>query len=138
MKKQKVSKLLSEDKKQDFGGFANKLATNQDNIIQSEFFGIERQDNKQAISLDLQLESGEKIGIPYTHLGIARFKSSAKILIKFMGGKIEIEGRNLDLLYDYYLQHRVTFIKENIGDLDEVPENALFIEKITVEELQTW
>lgn len=126
---------LQEDNTRKWGSYHNKVAANQDNEFVSEFIGIERQNGERSIMLDIQFQDGKQKAIPYTYLSGIDYDPSNGIVLEFMEKKITISGRNLEKLYEYLLLHRVNYIKENIGDLDDTPENMLFIEKIHLENI---
>lgn len=133
--KDKQSASPQPDKKKKWSQFHQDQEA-EETISNNPFYGIERQPSERAIMLDVQLESGDRKGLPYTYMGFIDYDPSEGIVIEFMEKKIKILGRNLSKLYDYFLQHRVTFIKENIGDYDGTKEEDLFIESIKMDEIQ--
>lgn len=133
MEKKTIQNLQEDNGTRKWGNYHNKVAPNQDNEFVSDFIGIERQNGERSIMLDIQFQNGKQKAIPYTYLSGMEYDPSEGITLEFMEKKITILGRNLDKLYEYLLLHRVNYLKENVGDLDDTPENQLFIEEIKLD-----
>lgn len=101
----------------------------------NKFFGIEKQTGFQALMLDVRFANGNFQAIPYSFITKIIYDPSISIDICTTEDKCSIEGRNLEQLYNQLLKHRVTFIKENENEFDDVEEKECFIEKIKIEPL---
>ena len=96
-----------------------------------KFFTLEKQTGKRAIMLDIELKNGNHIALPYSYLTKIDFDLSIGITINWGATSIKIEGRNLNRLYDYLVNHRVKQLRAVIDDVEIVKEeDALFIEDI--------
>ena len=96
---------------------------------QNKFFTREMQSNKTANMLDFEFKNGDHIAMPYAYLTKMTYNLSEGIKIEWGAFSIQVEGRNLKELYNYLVNHKVKSIKEVI-DQDNIPEAALFIDKI--------
>lgn len=104
----------------------------QEETIESEFWGIERILSRRAIMLDLRLKGGRFLGLPYSYITKIQFDPSEALEIFVSDSHIRIKGRNLFKLYTYLLRHKVTFIQESLTGNDLVAETETFIQEISV------
>lgn len=130
-----LKELLQEENK------GNNLLKRQENFqefeeleekIESEFWGIERMMSRQAIMLDLRLQGGRFLALPYTYITKIQFDPSEALEIFVSDLHIKIRGRNLFKLYSYLLRHKVTFIQESLTGNDLIAETETFIREISV------
>lgn len=98
----------------------------------SNFYTIEKQSGKRAIMLDIEFESGNCLALPYAYLTKIKYNPSDGIIIIWGGTHIKVEGRNLRKLYTQLTRHKVTNLYESIDEVDDIKEDVLFIEKISI------
>src|ERR1700722_20370068 len=112
-------------------------------------FGYLRGIRDRALLLQSRLQSGESVSFPSSWLGHVSHNPSSGIVLNFVGDKtfkVTIEGRNLaavmpesiDLLNRGLLRHRIVWVRElEPEECCRVPEEALTVERITIEEEQS-
>lgn len=104
-------------------------------------FGYLRGVRDRALNLELRLESGDSISLPYSWLGPTRFDPSGRIVLLFQGGDlylVQLGGRNLNRLpeegislYELLLRHRVTWVRESpVADSQRQPESECVVDRI--------
>lgn len=103
----------------------------EDEIVESEFYGIERQ-YRRAVMFNLRLKGGIYASFPYSYVTKVLFDPSIALEIYVVDSIVSIKGRNLHKIYAYLMQHRLSFIKENITDIDNTPENEAFVASISI------
>ncbi|MBL7815677.1 MAG: hypothetical protein JNL70_11730 [Saprospiraceae bacterium] len=116
--------------------YKNLLLQREESLSEFKFYGIEPQSNAQAVMLDIRLGNGNSQAFAYSYLTKVNFNPSEGIQIFAVDMCILLRGRNLNAIYSYLLMHRLTYIQENIGELDEVAENDVFVESIEVRNLK--
>jgi hypothetical protein len=104
-----------------------------DEALLTQFFGIEPQ-RKSPACLDLRLADNSFRAVPYSYIMEIEFEPTDGIIILTSTKRIKIEGRNLNLLYDYLVQFRVRYIQANIG-ADLAENDDTFISAITIKNL---
>lgn len=124
-----LKQLLQEESKgnMNFDSDAN-------DIIETEFFGIERQNNRRVVMLDLRLKGGKFFSLNYSYIIKIKFDPSEILEIFGADVHIAIRGRNLYELYNQLNRHKVVYIQESISGNDLTPENELFVKEISVSE----
>jgi len=96
-------------------------------------FGIDRQPTGYVLMLEVRLKSGTSFGLPYSFLIEAGFDASGVLTLVFTTRKVTIKGRNLRIVYDFALNHRLEFVQEENPLYDESSEAEPFISSIEVE-----
>jgi hypothetical protein len=96
------------------------------------FFGIEYE-RTVPTCLDLRLQQGTRIALPYSFFTSLSHDSENGIEIFTNNKRITITGRNLTKLYDQLIRYRVRYIQASIGN-DE-SEEGLFVKGIKVGEV---
>lgn len=124
-----LKQLLQEESKgnMNFDSDAN-------DIIETEFFGIERQNNRRVVMLDLRLKGGKFFSLNYSYIIKIKFDPSEILEIFGADVHIAIRGRNLIELYNQLNRHKVVYIQESISGNDLTPEKELFVKEISVSE----
>ena len=101
------------------------------------FYGIADDKEGNVISLKFTIESGEQSAIHYHDiLSPMSYNGENEIIISTTRLKIVINGKNLDNLFDYIIQHRVKELKELGHSFSGVDENDVKISSIRFEMLQ--
>lgn len=108
----------------------NDNETKDDDVFESEYFGIENIRNLPAC-FDLRFADGNRKAIPYSDISEIDYDPSGEIKITCSEKEITIKGRNLEKLYDYLVGYRVRFITEGVGS--NVDGEGLFVERIEVD-----
>lgn len=108
------------------------LQREEQNLSDFKFYGIEPQSSAQAVMLDVRFGNGNFQALPYSYMTRIRFNPSEGIEVFVSDVKLLIIGRNMNTIYNYLVMHRLTYIQESLGDLDDGDENEVFIEKIDV------
>jgi len=106
---------------------------NIEECVSQKFFGIEN-NRIYPSCLDLRMADGRFKAIPYSYIVEINFDASEGIEIITATKLIVVEGRNLQLLYNYLTLYRVKYIQANIG-FDLTDENTLFVREIKIEEI---
>ena len=112
-------------------------------------FGYLRGIRDRALHLQFRMQSGDAVSFPYSWLGPVSHNPSSGIVLTFVGDKtfkVTIQGRNLaavmpesiDLLNRGILRHRIVWVRElEPEECCRLPEEALTVERITIEEEQS-
>ncbi len=116
--------------------YKNLLLQREESLSEFKFYGIEPQSNAQAVMLDLRLGNGNSQAFAYSYLTKVNFNPSEGIEIFAVDMCIILRGRNLSTLYAYLLMHRLTYIQESVGRVDDAAENEVFVESIEVKNLK--
>lgn len=124
-----LKQLLQEESKGNMSFDAN-----ENDVIETEFFGIERQNNRRVVMLDLRLKGGIFFSLNYSYIIKMKFDPSEMLEIFGADVHIAIRGRNLHELYNQLNRHKVVYIQESISGNDLTPENDLFVKEISVSE----
>jgi hypothetical protein len=109
-------------------------------LYQSELVGIARGETETCIMLDFQFRDGKSRSLCYTDLREIVFDASEGLelyfhSLRFNLLKVQIVGRNLVPIHEMLKQHRVTYIRENPSEVDDLEEKQVFIEEVRVEEV---
>ena len=107
---------------------------NENDVIETEFFGIERQNNRRVVMLDLRLKGGIFFSLNYSYIIKMKFDPSEMLEIFGADVHIAIRGRNLHELYNQLNRHKVVYIQESLSGNDLSAENEMFVREITVSE----
>lgn len=107
---------------------------NENDVIETEFYGIERQSNRRVIMLDLRLRGGIFFSLNYSYIIKMKFDPSQMLEIFGADVHIAIRGRNLHELYNHLNRHKVVYIQESLSGNDLMPESEMFVREITVSE----
>lgn len=101
------------------------------------FFGIADENAGNAIALKFIFQLGEQRAIHYHDiLSPMDYNGDNEIILSTTRSKIIINGKNLDKLFDYIIQHRVLFLKEPQDSFIEVSEGEVEISSIRFDMLQ--
>ncbi|HSG08272.1 MAG TPA: hypothetical protein VLA36_07935 [Longimicrobiales bacterium] len=73
---------------------------------------------------------GRCLAVPYARLLSIELRPDRGMALEFPEHQITVRGRNLRVLYEALARHRVTFVQE--GDLDTVPEDDPFVDRIVI------
>ena len=124
-------------------------AAAQDDLIplplpSADYQAYARATNKPALTLHFLLADATREGFSSVDLRRVRFLAADKpgggprVVLRFVEAvvtEVTIEGRNLDTLYDYIGQHRVTWIRELPPRRDFVEAKATVITRVTIQTL---
>lgn len=101
------------------------------------FYGVADDKEGNVIALKFIIESGEQRAIHYHDiLSPMDYNGENEIIISTTRLKVTINGKNLDDLFDYIIQHRVKELKEPRNSFTEVGEHEVEISSIRFERLQ--
>lgn len=103
-----------------------------DEEISTPFFGISG-NRGIPTALSLMFKDGCSKAIPYSYITEMDFRPSEGVEISTTSKRLLITGRNLKIIFDYLVQFKVRYLRENIG-ADTTDENDLFIDGIEVTE----
>lgn len=110
---------------------ANDNETKDDDVFESEYFGIESIRNLPAC-FDLRFSDGNRKAIPYSDITEIDYDSSGEIKITCSEKEITIKGRDLEKLYSYLAVYRVRFVAEGLGNTAK--DEGLLIKSIEIVE----
>ncbi|MEM8528071.1 MAG: hypothetical protein AAF806_10390 [Bacteroidota bacterium] len=100
------------------------------------FFGVTKTRVGEApLSLAFKVikQNGEQFIIQYHQLQDPfRFDGNSKIELKTTNVSIQIEGKNLQDLFDYLAEHRVVWMKEPDSEFMEIRENEVEVTNIEI------
>ena len=95
-------------------------------------YGINRA-LRPVLMLDVRTLTGERVALAYSYLTSVFFDISGVMVLSFTSHDVHIEGRNLAVIYDGVLAHRVRYVQELNPDYEkDAPENEAFISKIII------
>jgi len=101
------------------------------------FYGVADDKEGNVIALKFIIESGEQRAIHYHDiLSPMDYNGENQIIISTTRLKVIIDGKNLDDLFDYIIQHRVKELKEPRESFPEIGEKDVEISSIRFEMLQ--
>lgn len=107
------------------------------------FYGFTHDDRGQhsiSLAIDFFQKDGNRFGIYYLEIASpVRFNlgggtANASISFTTPSVDITIEGRNLNVIYEYLLEQRLVWLKEKDTSVADVPEGEPIIESIRIEE----
>ena len=115
------------------------LETPRSNILKSRgqnpFFGISEERVGNVLALKLVTATGSQRAVHYHDIvSPMDFDGESEIILMTNGIKITINGKNLEKLYDYIIQHRVMWVKEPQQSFVELEESQVEISAIRFEE----
>lgn len=73
---------------------------------------------------------GRCLSVPYSRLLSIELRPDRGMALEFPDHQITVRGRNLRVLYEALTRHRVTYVQE--GDIDTVPEDDPFVDRIVI------
>lgn len=101
-----------------------------------EFYGITktvRGEPTLSMALKIILKDGRQYAFNYHELvSPIEYDGASEIVIQTIGKSIKIEGKNLESLFDYILEHRVVWMKEPDASLVPANDNEVEISSISV------
>ena len=93
-------------------------------------FGLVALDEAGPPMVEFRGHDGRCLAVPYSRLLSIDLRPERGIVLEFPEHRIAVHGRNLRLLHEALLKHRVTFVQE--GDLDTVSEDDPFVDRIVI------
>jgi hypothetical protein len=114
--------------------FVDKLKSQVEQQDDFKFFGIEPQNTGRALLFELRFRSGRRLGFPYSYLTKLDFEPSEGITIYASDVVILVKGRNLEVIFSYLLQNRLTYIREDETGTDAGGEGETFVEGVEVKQ----
>ncbi len=110
-------------------------------LYQSDLVGIARGENETCIMLDFQFRDGKSRTLSYTDLREILFDASEGLELYFHSLRfqlliVRVTGRNLMPIHEMLKQHRVTYIRENPSEIDDLGEEQIYIDGVKVEEVE--
>ena len=87
------------------------------------------------INLELRFETGNRTFLAYTYLVCCQFDKSGSLQLDYGAYSVQIEGRNLDELFDSLAQHHVVYIQET-SDREDVAESQPLVSRIEIEKAE--
>ncbi|MCB0651516.1 MAG: hypothetical protein KDC85_09600 [Saprospiraceae bacterium] len=93
-----------------------------------------------SMALDIFTKGGNRFGIYYMEISspimfnLGTNGSGQTITLRAGGRDIIIEGKNLSSVYEYILEQRLVWVKENDSSFVEAEEVDVVIERIRIEE----
>lgn len=110
-------------------------------LYQSELVGIARGETETCIMLDFQFRNGKSRTLSYTDLREILFDASEGLELYFHSLRfqlliVRVTGRNLMPIHEMLKQHRVTYIRENASEVDDLEEKQVYIDGVKVEEVE--
>ena len=93
-------------------------------------FGLVAEGEDSPPMVEFRGHDGRCLAVPYARLLSIELRPDRAMSLEFPEHQITVRGRNLRLLYEALLRHRVTFVQE--GDLDTVSEDDPFVDRIVI------
>ena len=101
----------------------------------SQYFGISDERAGNVLALKLVAQSGTQRAIHYHDIiSPMDFNGDSQIVLFTTAIKIIINGRNLEKLFDYIIQHRVMWLKEPQESFIQIPGDEVEVSDISFEE----
>lgn len=110
-----------------------KAQTSEPGLEESKYFGFDPQANGRALMFELRTRDGRRSALPYSYLTRADFDPSRGIEVYVSSVVVFVRGRNLEDVYSYLLQNRLTWMREDSAGTD-TGESNIFIEEIEVKD----
>lgn len=86
-----------------------------------------------SMALKIILKNGRQLAFNYHELvSPIEYDGASQIIIQTLTKTIKIEGRNLETLFDYILEHRLVWMKEPDASLVPINDNEVQIRSIAV------
>jgi len=98
---------------------------------QSKFFGFEPQPSGRALMFELRTRDGRRSALPYSYVTRADFDPETGIEIHVSSAVVLVRGRALEDVFAYFLQNRLTWVREDSSGLD-IGEEGVFVESLEV------
>ena len=105
--------------------------TEQESADEDRYFGFDRQENGRALMFELRTRDGKRSALPYSYMTRADFDPDKGIEIYVSNVVVTIRGRNIEDIYSYLLQNRLTWIREDLSGIDTGEVN-LFVESLEI------
>ena len=99
----------------------------------NKYFGFDPQANGRALMFELRTRDGRRSALPYSYLTRADFDPEKGIEIYVSSSVILLKGRELEDIYFYLLQNRLTWVKEDASGTD-IGEDGVFVEDIEIKD----
>jgi hypothetical protein len=94
-----------------------------------------RVNSNEAIMLDVKLEDGSIVSLPYNGLRRVRYLPGDTMMLRFESDEVHVDGRNLARLRDSVTEHRTRSIQEGTASEQGLkPEDETHITRITIVE----
>jgi len=110
-----------------------KSQTEQGSEGENQYFGFDRQENGRALMFELRTRDGRRSALPYSYLTRADFDPEKGIEIYVSSVVILVHGRDLEVVYSYLLQNRLTWIREDSAGTD-TGDDGVFVERLEVKD----
>jgi hypothetical protein len=102
----------------------------------SQFYGLSNE-RELAITLKVITANGSQKAMHYHDIiSPMDYNGDSEIILCTTRLKVVITGRNLDILFDYIIQHRVMWLKEPEESFSLTDDNDAEIEAVRFEDLQ--
>lgn len=102
-------------------------------IDKKPFYGYVPEKKEMSLAIDITTNDGNNIGLEYHKISSwFNFNQSGTISFQADRHEIKIEGRNLQPIYEYLLEHRLVWIAGKLNEMEKFPENETVIDSITV------
>lgn len=113
--------------------FVEKLRSQTEQVAENEgrYFGFDRQENGRALMFELRTRDGRRSALPYSYLTRADYDPDKGIEIFVSNVVVLVRGRDLGDLYNYLLQNRLTWMREDSSGTD-INEDGVFVESLEV------
>lgn len=98
--------------------------------VSTPFFGIAG-NRGIPTALSLMFKDGCAKAVPYSYITEIDFRPSEGVEISTTSKRILITGRNLKIVFDYLVQFKLRYLRENIGQ-DTAEDSEIFIDGIEV------
>ncbi len=119
--------------------FVDKLRAQTDQAEEEgKYFGFDRQENGRALMFELRTRDGRRSALPYSYMTRADFDPAKGIEISVSNVGVLVKGRDLEVIYSYLLQNRLTWVREDFSGTD-LEEDGVFVESVEIREReQSW
>ena len=96
---------------------------------ENRYYGFEPQATGRALMFELRTRDGRRSALPYSYLTRADFDPEKGIEIYVSNVVVLVKGRDLENIYHYLLQNRLTWVKEDASGSD-IGEDGVFVESL--------
>ncbi|MFN8301955.1 MAG: hypothetical protein U0U46_05645 [Saprospiraceae bacterium] len=100
---------------------------------ENRYFGFDRQENGRALMFELRTRDGRRYALPYSYVTRAEFDPDKGIEIYVSNVIVQVSGRSLCIIFSYFLQNRLTWIREDAAGMD-TEEDEVFVNGIEIKE----
>lgn len=102
-------------------------------IDKKPFYGYVPEKKEMSLAVDITTNDGNNIGLEYHKISSwFSFDQSGTISFNADGHEIKIEGRNLQPVYEYLLEHRLVWIAGKISENESFPDDETVIDSIEI------